>query len=614
MKNIKLLLLILSLSTTAQAAGLITHLVDINDRWAYEQAAWARVPDEACHSSEGDLIQQHLLLVHEELKSRNVEELSSEEALNRKEGLENLLRYAERGLFPQNITHIGRRPIFIDHSGVHCAVGYLIKESGNPSLSKHISFNMNDAYLLDMSDPALEYWVAESGFTPEELAWIQPGYFQPVNYAPLKGGVDGPVFSIVEDFTGGIFAAGLFDSADGMAAGSIANYFSGFAGFDWMPIGGSGITGQVYDMEYHNGNLYVAGDFYAADTVGIASGVAMWNGTKWTAIGEFYIGALPNYVRDIEVYRDTLYAGGLLRSKVSSPETFFGLAKWDGTEWRATAADLSGEVKALHVQNGKLVVAGNFIMNDTSLTNIFMLNGNTAEYFNAPVEVPINDVDTMGGELFIATDFYNQSRLDSLGVAVYRNQKWDRIFGPEHSPGKSDGAVKCLQSYKGHLFIGGDFVINPILGNYGKNIGVYSGNGVRAFGMVDSSVCAISTIGDQMYIGGYFNGATTSTGGVRLNHIAEVYIPDYLSSKELKGEEFDVFPNPAKDKITVNFKEGLGNNVEILLFDVSGKKFPVTPVRQGKTVLINTSELSRGTYIIQVKSNEGHYQEKIIFE
>lgn len=609
MKKLILLLAITITGLKAQAETVLGALVDINDRWAFETNAWANLADVPNSYSETELIQKHLFLVHQELKSRDVDHLSEIEKQNRTSSLEDLKEYAERGLFPQNITHQGRRPIFIDGRGVHCAVGYLIKESGHPELSRHISLNMNDAYVLDMHDQYLSEWVELSGFTPQELAWIQPGYFQPIDYEPLKGGVNGAVNTIISDNNAGIFAGGVFDSADGMKAGGFANYFSGFAGYDWTSMGGVGFQGEVFDAIMYHGELYVAGNFYMVDTTIVNSGVVKWDGTSWSVVGDFYTGALFNYVLDLEIYEDTLYAGGFFKSKFTAPEVFNALAKWDGTEWRGTALDLYGEVRALHVYNNKLVVGGVFQLNDTAgVENIAMLNGREAEYFDESVKVPIHDIEDYGNEIFIATEFYNQSRQDSLGLGVYRNGSWETVFGPQ-AGFNNTGGVKCLASHPNALLVGGDFDIIPLMGNYGKNIGVYRGGYLDAFGMLDSTVRTMTIINDQLYIGGDFNGATTSTGGVTLNHIAQLHLPDYISVEEVKGASIEVYPNPSSGILTISgFNEPID---QVKIIDVKGAVFQPNYESEGHDLKLDLSALKPGVYVLQAKVGKHYYQEKI---
>ncbi|AEV33126.1 hypothetical protein Oweho_2152 [Owenweeksia hongkongensis DSM 17368] len=613
MKIIKLLFVTLAFGGVMRAEGLLEKLVDINDRWAYEQHSWKDVPNLNANFSESELIQQHLYLVHAELSQRSVENLTLEQKQNRASSLVDLYKYAKRGLFPNNITHKGRRPIFIDGFGVHCAVGFLIKESGHPELSKHISANMNDAYLLDMRDSELNNWVSQSGFTAEELAWIQPGYFQPIDYEPLKGGVNGPVNTIISDNNSGIYAGGKFDTADGQAAGSFANYFSGFAGYDWMGIGGSGFQGHVSDAIMYHGELYVAGYFYMVDTTYVNSGVAKWDGSKWTAVGDFYTGALVNYVLDLEIYEDTLYAGGFFKSRYNATDTFQSLAKWDGTEWRATALDIYGEVGALHVYNNKLIVGGVFQLNDTAgVENIAMLNGRQAEYFDASVKVPVYDIEDFGNEIFIGTDFYTQARQDSGGLVVYRNNTWETVFGPGLGNYDKNGGVKCLEAHPDALLIGGDFDIAAIVGNYGKNMGLYRNGYVEAFGMLDSTVRAMTIINDQLYLGGDFNGATTSTGGVTLNHIAQVDLQKYLSTETAELESLKVFPNPAIIELNIELPYGELNDVKLI--DMSGRVHSAVAKKEGAYWKLNVEHLQKGNYVLSAKTQDGVLQQKVIIE
>lgn len=612
MKIIKLLIVILAFSVSAQAEGLLEKLVNINDRWAYEQQTWNDVPNLEGHFSESELIQKHLFLVHQELSQRNVESLSAEQRQNRAASLVHLYQYAERGLFPNNITHTGRRPIFIDGRGVHCAVGYLIKESGNPELSKHISINMNDAYVLDMHDAELSEWVVASAFTAEELAWIQPGYFQPIDYEPLKGGVNGPVNVIIGDNNSGIYAGGVFDTADGQAVGSFANYFSGFAGFDWMGIGGSGFQGEVYDAIMYHGELYVAGNFYMVDTTYVNSGVVKWDGSKWVVIGDFYTGALVNYVNDLEIYRDTLYAGGFFKSRYNATDTFQSLAKWNGAEWRASGLDLYGEVRALHVYNNKLIVGGYFQMNDTAgVQNIAMLNGPQAEYFDESVQVAVHDIEDYKSELFIATEFYSPSRQDSLGLGVYRNNKWETVFGPYAGINKT-GGVRCLASHPQALLVGGDFDIAPFIGNFGKNMGVYRSGFVEAFGMLDTTVRTMTIMNNQLYIGGDFNGATTTTGGAVLNHIAQVDLQKYLSTNEEVLKSLKVFPNPVSRDLTVSVPNGELKDVKLI--DMSGAVHPAFAKKEASQWIMNVEHLRKGNYILNAETSEGVLQQKVTIE
>ncbi len=121
-------------------------------------------------------IQAHLLEVETELRERDVSHLSQKLQAQRQRNLDILREYREAGEFPHN-THVPwRHPVFIDREDRFCAVGYLMKRSGWEKEARQISARENLSYLLEMESPEVEDWVAQSGLSADEAAWIQPGY------------------------------------------------------------------------------------------------------------------------------------------------------------------------------------------------------------------------------------------------------------------------------------------------------------------------------------------------------------------------------------------------------------------------------------------------------
>lgn len=128
-------------------------------------------------SDEVTRIQTHLSYVENLLRQKDVSHLSPELQAARKQHLDNLHQYWTSGQFPSNYDYPGiRRPCFIDKKGTVCAVGYLVVQSGHQKEAEYIAQVANYDYLEDMKIPALDEWVASSGFTKEECAMIQPAY------------------------------------------------------------------------------------------------------------------------------------------------------------------------------------------------------------------------------------------------------------------------------------------------------------------------------------------------------------------------------------------------------------------------------------------------------
>ena len=97
-----------------------------------------------------------------------------------------------------------------------------------------------------------------------------------------------------------VYAAGYFDSIDGVSALSIAKRTAG----TWSDVGGGLHTGpvpsQVYALaEFDDGNgpeLFAGGEFNQAGTAS-APGIARWTGTSWSSVS----GGLSGGVQDLAV-------------------------------------------------------------------------------------------------------------------------------------------------------------------------------------------------------------------------------------------------------------------------------------------------------------------------
>jgi len=126
--------------------------------------------------SETSKIQAHLHFVERWLRQHPPADLSPAQAQARAQHLDALQTYWQAGHFPSQSAYPGRRPRFVDDRGQLCAVGYLISRSGHPDLTQHLKQRFEYAYLLDMQDPQLDTWVANSGLSAQELAMIQPTY------------------------------------------------------------------------------------------------------------------------------------------------------------------------------------------------------------------------------------------------------------------------------------------------------------------------------------------------------------------------------------------------------------------------------------------------------
>ena len=122
-------------------------------------------------------IRVHLEYVEALLRDKPVTHLTDEQIENRHHYLDLLQAYYMAGNFPYNDGHPDeRRPTFISEDGNICAVGYLIEQSLGRNVAEKINKEFKYSFLQEIDHPLLRKWAAESGFTMEELAMIQPSY------------------------------------------------------------------------------------------------------------------------------------------------------------------------------------------------------------------------------------------------------------------------------------------------------------------------------------------------------------------------------------------------------------------------------------------------------
>jgi hypothetical protein len=148
--------------------------------------AWPPAPD-----PEVARLQRHFAAVLEELRGRDVSQLTPAQRAARARHIERLAAYAARGEFPKNHDFAERTPYFVDRDGTRCAMAYLIEQAGSGEYVRAVAASMNNALVGDIArdpslGPALQSWVAANGLTLDEAARIQPSYCG-THYSPIFG-------------------------------------------------------------------------------------------------------------------------------------------------------------------------------------------------------------------------------------------------------------------------------------------------------------------------------------------------------------------------------------------------------------------------------------------
>jgi hypothetical protein len=126
-------------------------------------------------------LRAHFDSVLAELAGRDVSELAPSQRAARATLVRRLADYRDRGVFPHNHDHPGKRvPYFRDEHGTLCAMAYLVASTGRVDIVDGVAAARNNAYIPQLADDQrLVAWLDSVGLTANEAARIQPFYEGP---------------------------------------------------------------------------------------------------------------------------------------------------------------------------------------------------------------------------------------------------------------------------------------------------------------------------------------------------------------------------------------------------------------------------------------------------
>lgn len=310
-------------------------------------------------------------------------------------------------------------------------------------------------------------------------------------WAPLGGGVDDWVWAIApapqaaagttappdDVFVGGWFLAARNKTEQLLDTRHIARWDT--KSEQWAALGG-GTDGTVYAIDFGNDRVYAGGDFKTAFNSDFskvaANNIAAWDGQAWNPLG----GGFNGVVYDIafNTADDSLYAVGWFTKaynflEADGPQPAAGaetteieanrVARWTGSKWEPLNGGVNNRAYAVMLDADKVYVAGDFSM-----------AGDVVTY---------RTVSWSGGQ-------------------------WQR-FGPEWN-----NRVYALEKSQAGIFVGGMFSSG---GKTSRSayFSFYDGSGWPDTGVnLNNWVHTVKVIGDDFYVGGWFDWATNPDGTV----------------------------------------------------------------------------------------------------
>lgn len=117
-------------------------------------------------------------------------------------------------------------------------------------------------------------------------------------------------------------------------------------------------------------------------------------------------------------------------------------------------------------------------------------------------------------------------------------------------------------------------------------------------------------------VGPTFYGVKSATKVTSITETVSTYTPGGntgINKSEIDETTINVFPNPAKDFIAIQLNHLTKNNIDVELYDLTGRLLQKTVLFQGSTIVnFDNRTLYEGTYLIKIIDNGNVVSKKIM--
>ena len=327
--------------------------------------------------------------------------------------------------------------------------------------------------------------------------------FSDDNWGSIGGvsGANGAVRAMVLDGSGNLYIGGDFTMVGNVNASGVAKW----DGSSWSALGDYAPGASA--LAVVGTNLYAGGSFISAGTVW-ATNIAKWNGSSWSAVG----GGRLTAVTALAVSGSDLYVG------------YGGIAKWDGSSWSYLGSGVNGQVFALAVSGSNVYAGGTFTTaGGVSAKSIAKWDGSSwsalgsgmggGSYFPWVFALAVSGSNVYAGGSFMSAggNIANQ-------IARWNGSSWSPL-GSGMGGGTYTPYVRALAVSGSDLYVGGEFTTAG--GTPANHIAKWDGSSWSALGSgLDNDVYAVAVAGSDLYVGGYF----ATAGGSASTYVAEAQL------------------------------------------------------------------------------------------
>lgn len=335
---------------------------------------------------------------------------------------------------------------------------------------------------------------------------------------------------------------------------------------------------MCWNSDVYNNELYVQGYF---DTIGgIASNcIAKYDGSNWHSLSH---PIKQNIISAMKNYDGRLYIAGQVTNASSSAN----LSYWDGTQWMpwvGVSGDNNKAVFGMNVIDSMLYVYGRFnSIAGTNCRGLAAYNGKRWYGFGVGLSnsswETIYNVQKVNGEIYISG---NYNTIEDVSTAIPSQQMYTQLV-------KFDGTKFCT--------------LGPPFGNVVTGVVGYKNNlyGLGAF----------TKIGNDSVWGFVRRDSTTTAvcSSTFSIYASTVGVKEIINFSNLK-----IYPNPAKDKLTIEFTDFETSNCSLELISPLGQVLYTKDDSEPKEEL-DLKSFPAGIYYLKVQSHSNQKVFKIIKE
>ncbi len=87
--------------------------------------------------------------------------------------------------------------------------------------------------------------------------------------------------------------------------------------------------------------------------------------------------------------------------------------------------------------------------------------------------------------------------------------------------------------------------------------------------------------------------------------------PHILSVTNVLAEQFNLYPNPATDRVNITNNENYLVN-QVVIYDVTGKHLSTQTFNNESEIQLNVEDLASGVYLLHIQTNEGTAVKKLV--